>query len=187
MPERATRIIHTLAESIFSCKKIAAALLLCVQGMVKELTATEAKLSNGEVLPFGVCVWSTGVGPTSFTNSLPFAKTAKGRLAVDKFLRVLGKSDNEDQKTREVCNTPDPSTTGALDFWSFDKSAARALPLLPRFDSWRLQTAQLWKQPRWKVWLALFQPGWGFPMSDTSTCKRCMSHSRNLQRGPKCK
>ena len=59
--------------------------------MVKELTPTEARLSNGEVLPFGVCVWSTGVGPTDFINNLPFAKTAKGRLAVDKYLRVLGK------------------------------------------------------------------------------------------------
>lgn len=64
---------------------------------MKELTPTEARLSNDKVIPFGVCVWSTGVGPTEFINSLPFAKTAKGRLAVDKFLRVLGKSDASDE------------------------------------------------------------------------------------------
>ena len=68
-----------------------------MQGMVKELTSKEAKLSNGEVIPFGVCVWSTGVGPTDFISNLPFAKTAKGRLAVDKFLRVLEKSEESNE------------------------------------------------------------------------------------------
>jgi hypothetical protein len=33
-----------------------------------------------QVIPFGLCVWSTGVGPTEFTTSLPFAKTPKGDL-----------------------------------------------------------------------------------------------------------
>ena len=32
---------------------------------------------------------STGVGPTEFTTSLHFAKTARGRIAVDDHLRVL--------------------------------------------------------------------------------------------------
>lgn len=41
------------------------------------------------MLPYGLCVWSTGVGPTDFTTSLPFAKSAKGRIAVDDGLRVL--------------------------------------------------------------------------------------------------
>ena len=59
------------------------------QGMVKKLTPTEAHLSTGEVMPYGICVWSTGVGPTSFTTSLPFAKTARGRIAIDGEMRVL--------------------------------------------------------------------------------------------------
>lgn len=33
---------------------------------------------TGEEIPYGLCVWSTGVGPTDFTTSLPFAKTPKG-------------------------------------------------------------------------------------------------------------
>jgi hypothetical protein len=61
--------------------------------VVKEITAKEAILSNGRTIPFGMCVWSTGVGPTPFTNTLAFAKTSKGRLAVDRFLRVLHKED----------------------------------------------------------------------------------------------
>ena len=76
-----------------------------LQGMVKELTAKEAKLSNGDVIPFGVCVWSTGVGPTDFINSLPFAKTAKGRLAVDKYLRVLSKGAESNEGHPEAVSS----------------------------------------------------------------------------------
>lgn len=60
-----------------------------LQGVVKSIGPEELTLSNGEVLPYGLCVWSTGVGPTDFTTSLPFAKSAKGRIAVDDALRVL--------------------------------------------------------------------------------------------------
>ena len=86
--------------SVFQCVNTPSS-YMSAQGMVKELTPTEARLSNGQVIPFGLCVWSTGVGPTEFINSLPFAKTAKGRLAVDKFLRVLGKSNANDEASPE--------------------------------------------------------------------------------------
>ena len=56
---------------------------------MKQLTATELHLTDGTVIPYGLCIWSTGVGPTPFTLSLPFAKTAVGRLAVDTHMRVL--------------------------------------------------------------------------------------------------
>ena len=35
------------------------------------------------------------MGPTKFTTSLPFAKTARGRIAVDGRLRVLVHPDQE--------------------------------------------------------------------------------------------
>ena len=102
--------------------------------MVKEVREKELILQNGDVMPYGLCVWcgnlfffiqwgfhnllanslhcghiascwtsqhrplpeqkhtncrSTGVGPTDFTTSLPFAKTARGRIAVDDCLHVL--------------------------------------------------------------------------------------------------
>ncbi|GFH22073.1 pyr_redox_2 domain-containing protein, partial [Haematococcus lacustris] len=53
------------------------------KGVVKTVTAQEITLTDGSVLPFGLCIWSTGVGPTPFIQSLPFAKTSHGRLAVD--------------------------------------------------------------------------------------------------------
>jgi NADH:ubiquinone reductase (non-electrogenic) len=60
-----------------------------VKGIVKQVRPGEIELTSGAVVPFGLCVWSTGVGPTPFTLSLPFAKTSKGRLAIDERLRVL--------------------------------------------------------------------------------------------------
>ncbi|GFR52047.1 hypothetical protein Agub_g14566, partial [Astrephomene gubernaculifera] len=59
------------------------------KGVVQELTEREVVLKDGAVLPYGLCIWSTGVGPTPFILSLPFAKTNMGRLAVDGFMRVL--------------------------------------------------------------------------------------------------
>ncbi len=51
----------------------------------------EAKiiLQDGTEIPYGLVVWSTGIGPTKFILSLPFAKD-RGRLIVDPFLRVKG-------------------------------------------------------------------------------------------------
>eukprot|EP00208_Stichococcus_sp_RCC1054_P000285 CAMPEP_0206135826 /NCGR_PEP_ID=MMETSP1473-20131121/1091_1 /ASSEMBLY_ACC=CAM_ASM_001109 /TAXON_ID=1461547 /ORGANISM="Stichococcus sp, Strain RCC1054" /LENGTH=532 /DNA_ID=CAMNT_0053527941 /DNA_START=118 /DNA_END=1716 /DNA_ORIENTATION=- len=59
------------------------------KGMVKEMFAQHVVLQSGEEIPFGTCIWSTGVGPTEFTMGLPFAKTPRGRIAVDEHMRVL--------------------------------------------------------------------------------------------------
>jgi len=60
-----------------------------LKAVVKEVRKTEIELTNGQTIPFGLAVWSTGVGPTPFTLSLPFVKTPKGRIAIDEGLRVL--------------------------------------------------------------------------------------------------
>ncbi|KAL4421702.1 hypothetical protein ABPG77_010646 [Micractinium sp. CCAP 211/92] len=60
-----------------------------VKGVVKEVRQKEVELQDGSIIPFGLCVWSTGVGPTPFVLSLPFSKTPRGRLAIDGHLRVL--------------------------------------------------------------------------------------------------
>ena len=80
-----------------------------LQGMVKKLTATEAHLSNGDILPYGMAVWSTGVGPTSFATGLAFAKTARGRIAVDGEMRVLQHIDPETAQGTEVHKPSDVS------------------------------------------------------------------------------
>jgi NADH:ubiquinone reductase (non-electrogenic) len=62
---------------------------LHVQGVVKHIEEGCITLTDNTVIPFGLCIWSTGVGPTPFTLSLPFAKTKVGRIAVDGYMRVL--------------------------------------------------------------------------------------------------
>lgn len=53
-----------------------------LQGVVKCVEPESLTLTDNTVVPFGLCIWSTGVGPTPFTLSLPFAKTKVGRIAV---------------------------------------------------------------------------------------------------------
>jgi NADH:ubiquinone reductase (non-electrogenic) len=60
-----------------------------LQGVVKHVEDGCITLTDNTVIPFGLCIWSTGVGPTPFTVSLPFAKTKVGRIAVDGYMRVL--------------------------------------------------------------------------------------------------
>ena len=64
-----------------------------MQGIVKEVKPTQLLLKDGAVLDFGLCIWSTGVGPTQFIESLPFAKTKVGRIAVTEQLQVLAEKD----------------------------------------------------------------------------------------------
>lgn len=64
--------------------------------LVKEVrangVANAVVLSSGEVIPCGMVVWSTGVGPTGLVAGLDFPKE-RGRLLVDEYLRVQGRTD----------------------------------------------------------------------------------------------
>lgn len=50
-----------------------------VRGIVKDVQPNKLILDNGEEVPYGLLVWSTGVGPSSFVKSLPFPKSPGGR------------------------------------------------------------------------------------------------------------
>ncbi len=54
------------------------------------------------------------MGPTSFTTGLPFAKTARGRIAVDGEMRVLQHIDPEKAQGTEVHKPSDVSKQGVL-------------------------------------------------------------------------
>lgn len=73
----------------YAAKKLSKAGIHLIKAIVKEVRENEIELKDGSVVPYGLCVWSTGVGPTPFTLSLPFLKTPKGRLAVNERLQVL--------------------------------------------------------------------------------------------------
>jgi hypothetical protein len=75
------------------CLPAEAQVCRALQGIVHEVRPSQLVLKDGVVLDFGLCVWSTGVGPTAFIESLPFAKTNVGRLAVNAHMQVLIEKD----------------------------------------------------------------------------------------------
>lgn len=61
--------------------------------IVTRVESTEVHLKDGTSLPYGLLVWSTGIGPTSFVRSLPFEKEKNSRIVVDEYFRVKGFSN----------------------------------------------------------------------------------------------
>jgi NADH:ubiquinone reductase (non-electrogenic) len=59
-----------------------------VRGVVKNVTPTEITLCDDTRVPYGLLVWSTGVGPSEFVKSLDLPKSPGGRIGVDEWLRV---------------------------------------------------------------------------------------------------
>ncbi|KAL6567442.1 tubulin alpha 1 [Orobanche gracilis] len=64
-----------------------------VRGVVKEVHADKIVLSDGSDVPYGLLVWSTGVGPSEFVKSLNVPKSPGGRIGVDEWLRVPAVED----------------------------------------------------------------------------------------------
>ena len=50
-----------------------------MRGTVKEVGKEKITLTDGTEVPYGVLVWSTGVGPSKFVESLQLPKCPGGR------------------------------------------------------------------------------------------------------------
>lgn len=50
-----------------------------VRGVVKGVESQKIILNDGTEVPYGLLVWSTGVGPSSFVRSLKVPKSPGGR------------------------------------------------------------------------------------------------------------
>ncbi|CAI0461483.1 unnamed protein product [Linum tenue] len=59
-----------------------------VRGIVKDVEPDKIVLDNGTEVPYGLLVWSTGVGPSSLVKSLDLPKAPGGRIGIDEWLRV---------------------------------------------------------------------------------------------------
>jgi NADH:ubiquinone reductase (H+-translocating) len=57
---------------------------------LEEVTATSARLSNGETLPTRTVVWTAGVAPQPILRELDLPLDERGRVPVDSHLRVQG-------------------------------------------------------------------------------------------------
>lgn len=64
-----------------------------MRGVVKELHPKKIVLNDGTDVPYGLLVWSTGVGPSNFVKSLNLPKSPGGRIGVDEWLRVPSVED----------------------------------------------------------------------------------------------
>jgi hypothetical protein len=51
------------------------------RGMVNDVLPEKLLLTDGTEVPYGLLVWSTGVGPSPFVRNLQFEKSPAGRLA----------------------------------------------------------------------------------------------------------
>ena len=50
-----------------------------MRGVVKEVHPKKIVLNDGTDVPYGLLVWSTGVGPSNFVKSLHLPKSPGGR------------------------------------------------------------------------------------------------------------
>lgn len=64
-----------------------------VRGVVKDVKPDKLILTDGSEVPYGLLVWSTGVGPTPFVKDLKLPKSPGGRIAIDEWLRVPAVED----------------------------------------------------------------------------------------------
>ncbi|THG08401.1 hypothetical protein TEA_015301 [Camellia sinensis var. sinensis] len=64
-----------------------------VRGIVKDVQSEKIILNDGTDVPYGLLVWSTGVGPSDFVNNLELPKAPGGRIGVDEWLRVPSVQD----------------------------------------------------------------------------------------------
>ncbi|KAJ4979396.1 hypothetical protein NE237_010176 [Protea cynaroides] len=65
--------------------------LVC--GIVKDVQPHKVILNDGTEVPYGLLVWSTGVGPSTLIRSLQLPKSPGGRIGVDEWLRVPSVQD----------------------------------------------------------------------------------------------
>ncbi|KAJ8749764.1 hypothetical protein K2173_012315 [Erythroxylum novogranatense] len=64
-----------------------------VRGVVKDVKPQKLILNDGTEVPYGLLVWSTGVGPAPLVKSLTLPKSPGGRIGIDEWLRVPSEQD----------------------------------------------------------------------------------------------
>lgn len=57
-----------------------------MRGVVKEVHSKKIVLNDGTDVPYGLLVWSTGVGPSEFVKSINLPKSPGGRYNTPPFL-----------------------------------------------------------------------------------------------------
>ncbi|XP_020237022.1 internal alternative NAD(P)H-ubiquinone oxidoreductase A1, mitochondrial [Cajanus cajan] len=77
----------------YATKQLTKSGVRLVRGIVKDVKPQNIVLSDGSEVPYGLLVWSTGVGPLPIIQSLDLPKAPGGRIGVDEWLRVPSVQD----------------------------------------------------------------------------------------------
>ncbi|KDP46479.1 hypothetical protein JCGZ_08451 [Jatropha curcas] len=77
----------------YATKQLTKSGVRLVRGIVKDVKPHKLILNDGTEVPYGLLVWSTGVGPSPFVKSLDLPKSPGGRIGVDEWLRVPSVQD----------------------------------------------------------------------------------------------
>lgn len=77
----------------YAIKQLTKSGVRLVRGIVKDVEPDKIVLSDETNIPYGVLVWSTGVGPSPFVHSLEVPKAPGGRIGIDEWLRVPSVED----------------------------------------------------------------------------------------------
>ncbi|KAK1396715.1 Internal alternative NAD(P)H-ubiquinone oxidoreductase A2, mitochondrial [Heracleum sosnowskyi] len=72
----------------YATKQLTKSGVRLVRGIVKDVQPQNIVLTDGTTVPYGLLVWSTGVGPSPFVQALDIPKAPGGRIGVDEWLRV---------------------------------------------------------------------------------------------------
>lgn len=78
---------------IYAIKQLTKSGVRLVRGIVKDVQPQKIILSDDTEIPYGLLVWSTGVGPSPFVNALEVPKAPGGRIGIDEWLRVPSQQD----------------------------------------------------------------------------------------------
>ncbi|KHN34264.1 Putative NADH dehydrogenase [Glycine soja] len=77
----------------YATKQLTKSGVRLVRGIVKDVKPQKISLNDGSEVPYGLLVWSTGVGPLPMIQSLDLPKAPGGRIGVDEWLRVPSVQD----------------------------------------------------------------------------------------------
>uniref|UniRef100_A0A7N0U3U6 NADH:ubiquinone reductase (non-electrogenic) n=1 Tax=Kalanchoe fedtschenkoi TaxID=63787 RepID=A0A7N0U3U6_KALFE len=91
----ATEILSSFDDRlrVYATKQLIKSGVRLVRGIVKDVKTQKLILSDGTEVPYGLLVWSTGVGPSKFVTSLDLPKSPGGRIGIDEWLRVPSAQD----------------------------------------------------------------------------------------------
>ncbi|XP_052201106.1 internal alternative NAD(P)H-ubiquinone oxidoreductase A1, mitochondrial-like [Diospyros lotus] len=77
----------------YATKQLVKSGVRLVRGIVKDVQSQKIILNDGTEVPYGLLVWSTGVGPSPFIQNLELPKAPGGRIGVDEWLCVPSAPD----------------------------------------------------------------------------------------------